>query len=253
MRVDIITLFPSMFQGPFDESIIKRAREKGILEINLHNLREFTHTKHRTVDDLPFGGGVGMVMKPEPLFEAVEKIKTQADFTSRVLLLSPQGIPFCQEKAKELAKEQALLLICGHYEGVDERVREYLVDEEISLGDYVLTGGELAAMVIIDVVARMLPGVLGSEQSAKEDSFYHGLLDYPQYTRPASFCAWKVPEVLLSGNHYKIKLWRRKKMLEATLRKRPDLLRKIKLSEADRKLLREVKKRLADANKTAKS
>ena len=253
MRVDIITLFPSMFQGPFDESIIKRARKKGILEINLHNLREFAYNKHRTVDDLPFGGGVGMIMKPEPLFEAVGKIKTQTDALSRVILLSPQGIPFCQEKAKELAKKEALLLICGHYEGVDERVREHLVDEEISLGDYVLTGGELAAMVIVDVVARMLPGVLGCEDSAKEDSFYHGLLDYPQWTRPADFCGWQVPEVLLSGNHYQIKLWRRKKMLEMTLRKRPDLLKKIKPSQADKQLLREVKKRLADANKVTKS
>ncbi|MFQ6067257.1 MAG: tRNA (guanosine(37)-N1)-methyltransferase TrmD [bacterium] len=253
MRVDIITLFPSMFEGPFDESIIKRAKERGILEINLHNLREFTHDKHRTVDDLPFGGGVGMVMKPEPLFEAVEKIKTQAGCGCRVLLMSAQGIPFRQEKAKEFAKREALLLICGHYEGVDERVRKHLVDEEISLGDYVLTGGELAAMVVVDVVARMLPGVLGCEDSAKEDSFYHGLLDYPQYTRPAKFCGWKVPEVLLSGNHSQIKLWRRKKMLEMTLRKRPDLLKKIKLSEADKQLIREIKKRLADANKTAKS
>lgn len=253
MRVDIITLFPSMFQGPFDESIIKRAREKGILEINLYNLREFTYNKHRTVDDLPFGGGVGMVMKPEPLFDAVEKIKTQADCTSRIILLSPQGIPFSQEKAKELAKEQALLLVCGHYEGVDERVREHLVDEEISLGDYVLTGGELAAMVVVDVVARMLAGVLGCGDSAKKDSFYHGLLDHPQYTRPANFCGWKVPQVLLSGNHYQIKLWRRKKMLEVTLRKRPDLLRKIKLGPADRQWLREVKKRLANANKVTKS
>jgi tRNA (guanine37-N1)-methyltransferase len=241
-----------MFQGPFNESIIKRAEEKGILEINLHNLREFTHNKHRTVDDLPFGGGVGMLMKPEPLFEAAEKIKTQAGCACRVLLLSPQGVPFCQEKAKEFAREQALLLICGHYEGVDERVRKHLVDEEISLGDYVLTGGELAAMVVVDVVARMLPGVLGCEDSAKEDSFYHGLLDYPQYTRPANFCGWKVPEVLLSGNHYQIELWRRKKMLEMTLRKRPDLLKKIKLSEADKQLLREVKKRLTDADKTTK-
>lgn len=253
MRVDIITLFPCMFEGPFDESIIKRAKEKGILEINLHNLREFAHNKHRTADDLPFGGGVGMVMKPEPLFEAVEKIKIQAGCDYRVLLMSAQGIPFCQEKAKELARKEALLLICGHYEGVDERVRKHLVDGEISLGDYVLTGGELAAMVVVDVVARMLPGVLGCEDSAKEDSFYHGLLDYPQYTRPANFCGWKVPEVLLSGNHYQIKLWRRKKMLEMTLRKRPDLLKKIKLSEPDRKLLREVKKGLVDANKVAKS
>ncbi|MCK4496189.1 MAG: tRNA (guanosine(37)-N1)-methyltransferase TrmD, partial [Candidatus Aminicenantes bacterium] len=220
MRVDIITLFPSMFKNPFNESMIKRAKEKGILKIKLHDLRQFTHDKHRTVDDAPYGGGAGMVMKPRPLFEAVEKIKEEIDSSSRVILLSPQGRPLNQEKVKELAKERVLIFICGHYEGVDERVREHLVDEEISLGDYVLTGGELAAMVVVDAVARMLPGVLGSEDSAREDSFYKGLLDYPQYTRPSDFRGWKVPSVLLSGNHQKVKEWRRKKMLEATLRKR---------------------------------
>ncbi len=242
MRVDIITLFPSMFKNPFNESMIKRAKEKEILEIKLHDLRQFTHDKHRTVDDAPHGGGAGMVMKPRPLFEAVEKIKEEINSSSRVILLSPQGRVLNQEKVKELAKERVLIFICGHYEGVDERVREHLVDEEISLGDYVLTGGELAAMVVVDAVARMLPGVLGSENSAREDSFYEGLLDYPQYTRPSDFRGWKVPSVLLSGNHQKVKEWRRKKMLEATLRKRPDLLETLRLNQEDKKLLEEIKK-----------
>lgn len=242
MRVDIITLFPSMFKNPFDESMIKRAKEKGILKIKLHDLRQFTHDKHRTVDDAPYGGGAGMVMKPRPLFEAVEKIKEEIDSSSRVIFLSPQGRPLNQEKVKELAKERVLIFICGHYEGVDERVREHLVDEEISLGDYVLTGGELAAMVVVDAVARMLPGVLGSEDSAREDSFYEGLLDYPQYTRPSDFRGWKVPSVLLSGNHQKVKEWRRKKMLEATLRKRPDLLETLKLNRENERLLEEIRR-----------
>jgi len=230
-----------MFKNPFDESMIKRAKEKGILKIKLHDLRQFTHDKHRTVDDAPYGGGAGMVMKPRPLFEAVEKIKEEIDSSSRVILLSPQGRPLNQEKVKELAKERGLIFICGHYEGVDERVREHLVDEEISLGDYVLTGGELAAMVVVDAVARMLPGVLGSEDSAREDSFYEGLLDYPQYTRPSDFKGWKVPSVLLSGNHQKVKEWRRKKMLEATLRKRPDLLETLKLNRENERLLEEIR------------
>ncbi len=242
MRVDIITLFPSMFKNPFNESMIKRAKEKGILKIKLHDLRQFTHDKHRTVDDAPYGGGAGMVMKPRPLFEAVEKIKEEIDSSSRVIFLSPQGRPLNQEKVKELAKERVLIFICGHYEGVDERVREHLVDEEISLGDYVLTGGELAAMVVVDAVARMLPGVLGSEDSAREDSFYKGLLDYPQYTRPSDFRGWKVPSVLLSGNHQKVKEWRRKKMLETTLRKRPDLLKTLKLNRENERLLEEIKR-----------
>jgi len=231
-----------MFKNPFDESMIKRAKEKGILKIKLHDLRQFTHDKHRTVDDAPYGGGAGMVMKPRPLFEAVEKIKEEIDSSSRVIFLSPQGRPLNQEKVKELAKERVLIFICGHYEGVDERVREHLVDEEISLGDYVLTGGELAAMVVVDAVARMLPGVLGSEDSAREDSFYEGLLDYPQYTRPSDFRGWKVPSVLLSGNHQKVKEWRRKKMLEATLRKRPDLLETLKLNRENERLLEEIRR-----------
>lgn len=242
MRIDIITLFPSMFRGPFDESIIKRARKKGILEINLHNLREFTDDTHRTVDDLPYGGGAGMVMKPEPLFRAVEKVKEERTSSWKVILLSPQGQPFAQEKAKELAEEEGLIFICGHYEGVDERVREHLIDEELSLGDFVLTGGELAAMVIVDAIARMLPEVLGCKDSIREDSFYQTLLDYPHYTRPAEFRGWKVPGVLISGNHQKIKEWRKKKKLENTFKKRPDLLKTAKLSREEEEMLEQIKR-----------
>lgn len=242
MRIDIITLFPSMFRGPFDESIIKRARKKGILEINLHDLREFTDDKHRTVDDLPYGGGAGMVMKPEPLFRATEKVKEAFCLSCKVILLSPQGQPFAQEKAKELAKQEALILLCGHYQGVDERVREHLIDEEISVGDFVLTGGELAAMVMVDAIARMLPGVLGCEDSARQDSFYQTLLDYPHYTRPAEFRGWKVPGILISGNHQKIREWRKKKKLENTFKKRPDLLKIAELSREEEEMLEQIKR-----------
>ncbi len=242
MRIDIITLFPSMFRGPFDESIIKRARKKGILEINLHNLRDFTGDRHRTVDDLPYGGGAGMVMKPEPLFRAVEKVKEEKRSSWKVILLSPQGQPFAQEKAKELAQEEGLIFICGHYEGVDERVREHLIDEEISLGDFVLTGGELAAIVMVDAIARMLPEVLGCKDSIREDSFYQTLLDYSHYTRPAEFRGWKVPGVLISGNHQKIREWRKKKKLENTFKKRPDLLKTAKLSREEEEMLEQIKR-----------
>jgi tRNA (guanine37-N1)-methyltransferase len=231
-----------MFRGPFDESIIKRARKKGILEINLHNLRDFTDDRHRTVDDLPYGGGAGMVMKPEPLFRAVEKVKEERRSSWKVILLSPQGQPFAQEKAKELAQEEGLIFICGHYEGVDERVREHLIDEELSLGDFVLTGGELAAMVIVDAIARMLPEVLGCKDSIREDSFYQTLLDYPHYTRPAEFRGWKVPGVLISGNHQKIREWRKKKKLENTFKKRPDLLKTAKLSREEEEMLEQIKR-----------
>ncbi len=242
MWIDIITLFPSMFKGPFDESIIKRARNKGILEINLHDLREFADDRHKTVDDLPYGGGAGMVMKPGPLFRAVEKVKEEERSSSKVILLSPQGQAFTQEKAKELAEEKGLIFICGHYEGVDERVREHLMDEELSLGDFVLTGGELAAMVIVDAVARMLPEVLGCKDSMREDSFYETLLDYPHYTRPSEFRGWKVPGVLISGNHQKVREWRKKKKLENTFKKRPDLLKIARLSPEEEEILEQIKR-----------
>ncbi len=243
MRVDILTLFPSMFKGPFDESIIKRAQERRILEIHLHNLREFAYDKHRMVDDVPYGGGGGMVMKVEPLFRAIESIRNEIKSSPKTILLSPQGEPFTQEKAKELAKDKRLFLICGHYEGLDERVKQHLIDEEISLGDYVLTGGELAAMVVVDVTARMLSGVLGCRDSLREDSFYEGLLDYPQYTRPAEFRGWKVPEVLLSGNHQAIEKWRREMIIKATLEKRPDLLGQKELTPEERDVLKKIKQR----------
>lgn len=212
------------------------------MQINLYDLREFANDRHRTVDDLPYGGGAGMVMKPGPLFRAVEKVREEKRPSSKVILLSPQGQPFAQEKAKELAEEDGLIFICGHYEGVDERVREHLIDEELSVGDFVLTGGELAAMVIIDAIARMLPEVLGCEDSIREDSFYQTLLDYPHYTRPAEFRGWKVPGVLISGNHQKIKEWRKKKKLENTFKKRPDLLKTAKLSREEEEMLEQIKR-----------
>jgi tRNA (guanine37-N1)-methyltransferase len=241
--MDILTLFPSMFGGPFDESMIKRAQTRGLLEIHLHDLREFVHDRHRTVDDVPYGGGGGMVMKVEPLFGAVQSIRNQIEGSPKIILLSPQGQTFTQKKARKLAKEKCLLLICGHYEGVDERVRQHLVDEEISVGDYVLTGGELAAMVVIDATTRMLPGVLGCQDSARKDSFYDGLLDYPQYTRPAEFRGWKVPQVLMSGNHPAVERWRREMRIEATFRKRPDLLGQVELTQEERDLVKRIKRR----------
>lgn len=238
MKIDILTLFPEMFQGPFDASIIKRAREKGLLSINMTNIRDFAHDKHKIVDDYPFGGGAGMVMKPEPIFEAVETVRGINDNKgARVIMLCPQGRVFNQQIAKELAAEPHLILICGHYEGVDERVREQLVDDEISIGDYVLTGGELAAMIIVDAVSRMIPGVLGEQESYMTDSFFDGLLGYPQYTRPREYNGMAVPDVLLSGDHEKIRLWRRKMSLHKTLVRRPDLLAKVNLSAEDKKII----------------
>lgn len=244
MRVDIITLFPSMFKSPFEESIIKRAREKKLIEVHLHNLRDFASDRHRSVDDVPFGGGAGMVMKVEPIYRALEHIKKELDEKVKTILLSPQGKTFTQHIALELVQEKNLILICGRYEGVDERVRDYFVDEEISIGDYVLSGGEIAAMVIVDTLVRLLPGAVGDERSIKEDSFYRGLLDYPQYTRPAQFKSWEVPSVLRSGNHQKIQEWRTRKMLEKTLLRRPDLLEKAKLTPEEQKLLEQIKKKM---------
>lgn len=222
MRLDIITLFPQLCAAPLNESIIKRAQDKGHVQIRMTNLRDFTHDRHRTVDDTPCGGGPGMVLKPEPLFAAVEAVRTPA---ARVVLLTPQGAPFRQADARRLAREEHLVFLCGHYEGVDERVREYLVDEELSIGDYVLTNGTLAAAVVADAIIRLLPGVLGSAESTEEESFGpDGLLEYPHYTKPADFRGMRVPEVLLSGDHGRIARWRHEQRVLRTAARRPDLL-----------------------------
>jgi tRNA (guanine37-N1)-methyltransferase len=221
MKIDVLTLFPGMFTGPLDESIIKRAREAGLLDLAIHNLRDYAHDRHKTVDDRPFGGGPGMLLKPEPIFEAVEALQCE---NTRVILLSPAGRPFGQAIARELAALEHLLLVSGHYEGFDERVREQLADDEVSIGDYVLTNGALPVMVVIDAVTRLLPGVLGDEESASQDSFSNGLLEYPQYTRPAEFRGMKVPEILLSGNHAQIAKWRAEQARQRTKERRPDLL-----------------------------
>lgn len=221
MRIDVLTLFPAMFAGPLDESIIKRAREAGLLDLRIHQLRDYAHDRHKTVDDRPFGGGPGMLLKPEPIFEAVEALAKEK---TRVVLLSPSGRTFNQAIAAELAACDDLLFVTGHYEGFDERIREQLADDELSIGDYVLTNGALPAMVIIDAVTRLLPGVLGDDESAREESFSHGLLEYPQYTRPAEFRGLKVPEVLLSGNHAQIAKWRSEQARSRTAERRPDLL-----------------------------
>lgn len=237
MRFDIFTLFPEMFRGPFDESILARARAQGIIEIRLHNPRDVTTDRHHVVDDYPYGGGAGMVMKPDPLFAAVEAVHESGP----IILMSPQGRIFSQSIARELAQEPRVTLLCGHYEGVDERVREHLVTDEISLGDYVLTGGELAAMVIVDAVSRLVPGVL-APGSTEEESHTTGLLEYPHYTRPPEYRGWRVPEILLSGNHAAIANWRRKESLRRTRARRPDLLARFELSPADQRLLTEIER-----------
>ncbi len=229
MHIDIFTLFPEMFQGPFNFSILKRAIDHGLVSMNIHNIRDYTHDKHHTVDDYAYGGGAGMILKPEPIFEAVESIKSNIKpeiGELPVILLTPQGRLFSQQIARELSAYSHLILICGRYEGVDERVREHLVTDEISIGDYVLSGGELAAMVVVDTVVRLLPGVLGSEASLMEDSHVDGLLEYPQYTRPVEYRGWSVPEVLLSGNHAQIAKWRREQSIQRTSERRPELLDK---------------------------
>jgi len=222
MKIDVLTLFPAMFAGPLDESIIMRARKKGLLDLKIHQLRDWTHDRHKTVDDKPFGGGPGMLLKPQPIFEAVESLKREG---TKVILLSPSGRKFDQKIAQELAQEKDLLLVTGHYEGFDERIREALADDELSIGDYVLTNGALPAMVVIDAVARLLPGVLGDDESSHDESFSHGLLEYPQWTRPAEFRGMKVPDVLVSGNHAEIEKWRREQAKLRTKEHRPDLLK----------------------------
>ncbi len=227
MRFHIVTIFPEFFSGPFEHGVIRRAQTVGLLEIRVHDLRNWTYDRHRTVDDRPFGGGEGMLLKPQPLFEAVESILPDRTRTQKVILLSAQGRPFTQSLARQFSQVDDLLLICGRYEGVDERVAQHLADEEVCIGDFVLSGGEAAAVVIVDTVARLLPGVLGNEDSARNESFSEdreGILDCPQYTRPAEFRGWKVPEVLMGGNHEEIKRWRRAASRDKTERLRPDLM-----------------------------
>jgi len=241
MKVDVLTLFPEMFTGVFESSILGKANEKGIVSLNAINFRDFSLSKHHTVDDTPYGGGGGMVLKPEPIFAAVEHVMTSSINPPRVILMCPQGETFTQKKAEELSKEEHLIFICGHYEGYDERIREHLVTDELSVGDYVLTGGEIPAMTVIDAVVRLLPGVLGNQMSAVTDSFSTGLLEYPHYTRPAEFRGWKVPDMLLSGHHANIDVWRRQQALKRTVTRRPDLLDKLELTVQDKKYLRELR------------
>ena len=237
MHFAIFTLFPDMFQGPFAESMLKRAQERGLLSIALHNIRDATSDKHHVVDDYPYGGGVGMVMKPEPIFTAVEAVYQGGP----IILLSPQGRLFSQQIARTLAQESRVTLLCGHYEGVDERVCRHLATDELSIGDYVLTGGELAAMVVVDAVSRLIPGVLGADASIQEESHSENLLEYPQYTRPPEFRGWRVPDILFSGHHAQIARWRRKESLRRTREQRPDLFAKLDVSsKLDQKLLKEL-------------
>lgn len=241
MKIDILSLFPEFIDAFFQQSIIKRAIAGGLIEMGCTNPRDFSHNKHRQVDDTICGGGAGMLMMCGPLFEACESVLPEKTPRSRVIFLSPAGTPFTQDKAKQLYRDyDHLVLICGHYEGVDHRVEEHLADELISIGDYVLTGGELGAMVIADAVARMVPGVLGDAGSAASDSFYEPILEYPQYTKPADFRGWKVPDVLLSGHHANIARWRRKEALRRTMTSRPDLMKKLELTKEDRKLIQEI-------------
>ena len=233
MHIDILTLFPEMFPGYLNESILKRAQAAGLLQIDLHNIRDYATGKHRITDEPPYGGGGGMVLKPEPIFTAVQSITTDSQ-SSPIILLTPQGRPFTQRVAQELVQHDRLLLLCGRYEGVDERIRQHLVTDEISIGDFVLTGGELAAMVIVDAVARLIPGVLGAEDAAEDDSHATGLLEGPHYTRPETFRDWSVPEVLRSGHAANIARWRREEALRRTWQRRPDLLLTAELSETDR-------------------
>lgn len=243
MRFDIITIFPEIFSSVFDFGIVRRAVEAKLIEINIHDLRDYTHDRHRQVDDRPFGGGAGMVMKPEPLFRAVESVTSDSPDAS-VALLSPQGRLFDQNLAREYSLKPRVVLICGRYEGVDQRVVERLITDEVSIGDFVLSGGEIPAMVVVDAVTRLIPGALGCEQSAERESFVGGLLDYPQYTRPAEYRGMKVPEVLLSGNHAEIERWRWRKSIEQTLRRRPDLITARELSADQRHEMEEILKEI---------
>lgn len=242
MHIDILTLFPGMFSGVLNESIMKKAQDKGKFTCDLVDFREFASNKHKKVDDYPYGGGAGMVLAPQPIFDAVEHIKSKHETAPRVILMCPQGERFTQKKAEELAEEDHLVFICGHYEGYDERIRENLVTDEISIGDFVLTGGELGAMVVVDSVVRLLPDVLGNASSAPEDSFSTGLLEHPHYTRPADFRGMKVPEVLLNGHHAHIENWRKDQSLRRTYERRPDLFETYELTDEERARLEQIKR-----------
>lgn len=235
MRIDVLTLFPEMFEGVFTSSILGKAQEKQLVQLNAVNFRDFSESKHGTVDDTPYGGGGGMVLKPEPIFSAVEHLIGQSTVKPRVILMCPQGEPWSQARAQQMSDEQHLIFICGHYEGYDERIREHLVTDEISIGDYVLTGGEIPAMAVIDSVVRLRPGVLGNETSAVTDSFSDGLLEYPHYTRPPEFRGWKVPDILLSGHHANIEVWREKQALYRTWKRRPELIEELVLDARQKK------------------
>ncbi|MGZ6346442.1 MAG: tRNA (guanosine(37)-N1)-methyltransferase TrmD [Anaerolineales bacterium] len=242
MQFEVFTLLPEIFPPYLESSILLHARQRGLINVRVHNIRDYTHDKHRTTDDIPYGGGGGMVMKPEPVFEAIESV-LGAQPSGPVILLTPQGRVFTQTVAAELSQHERLGLICGRYEGVDERIRQHLVTDEISIGDYVLTGGELPALILIDAISRLLPGVLGDPDGAADDSHASGLLEYPHYTRPPEFRGWAVPDVLLSGDHAKIAKWRHEQSLMRTLDKRPDLIEKAELNEMDQNLLNQIKKR----------
>lgn len=253
MQFEVFTLLPEVFPPYLESSILQRARQRGLIDVHVHNIRGYTHDRHHTTDDTPYGGGGGMVMKPEPVFEAVESVlglsavQTQSAPAEDarqgipIILLTPQGRVFNQRVAEELSRQERIALLCGRYEGVDERIREHLVTDEISVGDYVLTGGELPALILIDAIARLLPDVLGDPTGAEDDSHSMGLLEYPHYTRPPEFRGWKVPEILLSGDHGKIETWRREQALLRTLRKRPDMIQKAELSEQDREFVERLR------------
>jgi tRNA (guanine37-N1)-methyltransferase len=240
VRFDIVTIFPRMVEAGIAEGVIGRGVERGLLDVKIHDLRDFTTDRHRSVDDVPYGGGPGMVMKPEPLLRAVEHVRATRGVADTVVLLTPQGRPFTQVEAERLGRLAHVVLLCGRYEGMDERVRELVATEELSIGDYVLSGGELAALVVVDAVSRLVPGVVGDEQSVAEDSFSRGLLDYPHYTRPAEFREWKVPDVLVSGHHGEIRKWRKRQAIEMTLLRRPDLLADAELDVEEQEILREL-------------
>jgi len=241
INFDILSIFPEMFASPLNFSLLKKAQDKGIINISLHDIRNWADDKHKMTDDSPYGGGCGMVMKLEPVEKALSSIRKKYKGNSTVILMTPQGEVFNQKIAEELSKKKRIIIICGRYEGVDERIREHLVDREISIGDYILTGGEIAALVLVDAVSRLLPDFLGNPESKLCESFSQNLLEYPQYTRPADYKSWEVPDVLISGNHAEIERWRKKESLRKTFKRRPDLLKKVKLSVEDKKNLDKIK------------